>query len=183
MLNPFNLELSISQKSEDAQAPFSQVEVEETTPPTITGILEPGGTFVSESGVTITAPEGTLTEPAQVSVEIVEDPTNEAPLQDGSVAVSPFYKLESPGNLHSFDNPSFEVTFPIPDGESAEDIFVTVLIPQSHFLHRHPNDPEFMWSSFGGVYPIDSNLSFTVPTLYDPGLVYVIVKRVTAQNE
>ena len=51
-------------------------------------------------------------------------------------------------------------------------------------MHGDPEDDlDYYWSGISGACPDNGSLRFDLPTLYDPGLVYVIVKRVTAQNE
>ena len=93
------------------------------------GMLEPGGTLVSESGVVISAPIGALDKPIRVTIEVTNNPSGEYPLRRDIDILSPFYRIRFETDDLKNVHPPLALSFPLPDGFTREDVGLLALFP------------------------------------------------------
>lgn len=107
-----------------------------------TGTLEPGGSVVHESGVALLAPDGSLANAVDVTIEPAEDPTSDVPLPAGLEAVGEAYRISS--SAGSAANPGFPlvVSSVIEPGEDLDDLRIAVLDRDGAFGEPYPPGDE-----------------------------------------
>ena len=158
----------------------------------VEGSLEPGGTFVGPGGVSIVAPSvlttsgsGDTSESIGVFIEAIDDPTIEFPFPDDwpeelKEVVSPFYNIGTTESelVALYDNDMFKLTFPLPEGLTADDVIILFLEKESYVL-THASSDKLMWfNSFVNQPTILGNQVYTnTRALFSDGTIFTVVKK------
>ena len=190
LANLFNLGLACDM----TQAGFTNVQVQKPEQPRcVEGSLEPGSTFIGPDGVGVKAPysivnrsDGDTRDLVEIYIELIDDPTVENPLppewSDGEI-VSPFYRIGVLGDEYVAlsGNAMFDLVFPLPDGLTADDVFIAILDEESDVWLHSDNDELSWWSV--PTYKDKQGLVYTiVGALYKEGVIYTLITKLPAST-
>ena len=140
-------------------------------------IIEPGGTFVSSEGVKITAPEGAISESAEINIQSIETPTDDTPLPTGVEVVGSFYEMNANQDVYTSEG---YLVIGLPLEERQENLAIAVLVPESYIDDQAEDESsESEWSFVDGFYDQENELllgaisllpqeSFTVAIVSSP---------------
>jgi hypothetical protein len=138
------------------------------------GTLMPGGSWTSEDGVVIHAPNGVISSPIQVFVEKVKPVSIEIPIPDGISIAGSFFRVGA--SKRTDTDESFEIKLPIAEGDSSTDLLVMILITAGSLTDIDLPDDQLIWyiTTLDGL---ESNKAIVKDSLLlKEGTIYVLVR-------
>jgi hypothetical protein len=138
-----------------------------------TDTLVDGGSVVSPSGFTLSAPAGTLSGPVPVWIAEVVTPTD-PPMTSGT-PLGASYEVGALCTVSSNPETSFVLELPVPPGADTTRLAVDVLMPAS-YVHDGPRNG-LAWDEIVGAYDAARNVySVTMSGLASEGMTFGLVE-------
>ena len=145
--------------------------------------LEPGSVVSGVDGVSVGAPEGTLDQAIQISIEKVEDPREEVPLPEylvGADILGDFYGVSALQDVSTPDADYLVLGLPVPEGVSVDDLTFAVLVPPDSIIDEPDDSPSPRWLSLSGIYDPESGLYCTLlPAVLTEQQVFALLDPTT----
>ena len=145
--------------------------------------LEPGSVVSGVDGVSIGAPEGTLDQAIQISIEKVEDPRGEVPFPEyliGADILGDFYAVSALQDTSTPDGDYLVLGLPVPEGISIDDLTFAVLVPPDSTMDEPDDSPSLRWLSLSGIYDPESGLYCTLlPAVLTEQQVFALLDPTT----
>ena len=158
------------------------VEVEVLPSPGVTWQkLAPDGYLITASGAAIAASGETLDEPIDILIDVVDDPTDQAPIPDHLAQSNEFFSISASRLAEAPQDEYFMIGLPVPESADPDNLIMLAMIKPEHIIeqdHEHGSfeDPEWI-PLFGSFDDTHDLMLATFPTLLPEEMIFTLVEH------